>query len=285
MLNFKNFNYPSFFEKLDAGRMHYIEIGSANERPTLLMVHGNPTWSYYYRHFIEAFKEKFHIIAIDHLGCGLSDKPQKYFQLKDRIDHLSSFIEKKKLKNICLIAHDWGGAIGMGSVVRSPKLFSHIVLGNTGSFTSKDIPKRIALCKIPLIGKFLNQGLNVFCLAATFMSSEKKLSSEEKKMYLLPYNNFKNRLAVNNFVKDIPLHKGHPSYHTLKEIEDLTPSLNQNFLFLWGMKDFCFNYKFLNRYEELIKNYQKVTYNDAGHYVYEDKKDECVIEINNFLDE
>lgn len=262
-------------------KMHYVEEGKGNE--TLLMVHGNPTWSFHYRNLVQDLKSEYRCLAIDHLGCGLSDRDEQTFDLEKRIEHLVHFIKVKNLKNITLIAHDWGGAIGMGALLEIPDRFEKIVLMNTAAFNSTDIPLRIALCKVPLLGSFLNRNLNGFALAATLMASKKGLSKKVKEGYLMPYKKYSNRKAIDDFVQDIPLNKKHPTYKILGKIEERLSNLKHPTLLLWGEKDFCFHTGFKNRFMAFFPHAEVVSFKKAGHYVLEDEYGDCLKHIKRFL--
>ena len=111
--------YPFESRELMIGghRCHYVDEGAG---PVLLMVHGNPTWSFYWRELIRAFRGHCRVVAVDHVGCGLSDKPspaEYSYRLARRVADLRQLIETLDLKEITLVAHDWGGAIGMGAAV------------------------------------------------------------------------------------------------------------------------------------------------------------------------
>jgi haloalkane dehalogenase len=278
----REYPFSSKFVNLDAGQMHYIEEGDQNKRP-ILMVHGNPTWSFYFRNLVKFLAKDFRPIAIDHLGCGMSEKSGKGFILSQRVDHLLEFIERKKLKDITLVAHDWGGAIGMGAVTKKPELFQDIILSNTGAFISSDIPKRIAICKVPYLSKLINRVFNGFALAATEMASTRKLTSIEKKGYLLPYNNYQNRKAIDDFILDIPLSSKHKSYKELLRIEKGISTLSQKCLLIWGEKDFCFNSNFRLEFEKKLRNVESIKFANAGHYVLEDQTSEYLNEVVSFL--
>ena len=117
---------------LDSLRYHYLDEGSGEP---LLMVHGNPTWSFYWRNLILALRDDYRTIAPDHIGCGLSDKPENYcYTLAQHIDNLVQLIRELDLTNITLLAHDWGGSIGLGAALELPERFSRIVLFNTAAF-------------------------------------------------------------------------------------------------------------------------------------------------------
>ncbi len=262
-------------------KMHYIEEGTGEK--TLLMVHGNPTWSFYYRNLVRDLSSDYRCIAIDHLGCGLSDRDEETFNLEKRIQHLEKFIKEKDLRNITLIAHDWGGAIGMGVLVRNQERFDKIVLMNTAAFNSTEIPKRIALCKVPVLGRFLNRGLNGFALAASVMASKKGLSSKVKSGYLMPYRKYSERKAIDDFVHDIPLSPNHKTYQTLEGIETELAKLKLPTLLMWGDLDFCFHPGFKKRFIDFLPHAQVVSFEKAGHYVLEDEYDSCLDQLKRFL--
>lgn len=263
--------------------LSYIDEGAG---PIVIMAHGNPTWSFYYRNVIKKLKNNFRVIVPDHIGCGLSDKPQDYdYTLKNHIDNLEELIESLDIKDFNIIVHDWGGAIGMGLATRRPLNLKKAVILNTAAFTSDLIPKTINICKNPIFGEWLVRKFNAFAWPATFMATNKGLSKEAKEGYLLPYNSYENRIATARFVKDIPMSNTHPSWNTLKDIENKLSSLECPKLILWGEKDFCFNMNFYDRWVNFFPNANKKVFKDAGHYVLEDAKDEVNEDIFNFLSE
>src|SRR3989338_3865302 len=106
----ESYPFKSHYLNIGTHRLHYVDEGRGD---VILMLHGNPTWSFYYRNLIQALQDRHRIIALDHMGCGLSDKPQKYpYTLKTHIENVSHLIERLNLKNITLLVHDWGGPIG-----------------------------------------------------------------------------------------------------------------------------------------------------------------------------
>jgi len=263
-------------------RMNYLDEGQGDP---IIMLHGNPTWSFYYRNLVKGLKDKYRIIVPDHIGCGLSDKPQEYsYKLKNHIDNLEKLLNHLGITKFHLIVHDWGGAIGMGLATRSPERVKSVTLLNTAAFTDANIPTRINICKIPVLGERLVRHFNGFAWPATFMAVEKPLPTEIKKGYLLPYNNYRNRIATAKFVQDIPMTKTHESYSTLLEIEKKLTTLTCPKLILWGAKDFCFNMHFYERWMKYFPEAKSIVYKDAGHYVLEDKKEETLSEVSSFLE-
>ena len=282
----KQYPFKSHFIDLDGHRLHYLDEGTDSDgKPTLLMVHGNPTWSYYWRKLILEFRKDYRVICLDHIGCGFSDKPRDYpYTLEKHIDNLERLVEELKLKDISLFVHDWGGAIGTGFAGRNSEKIRSLVIFNTAAFPSKRIPLRIAVCRIPIFGKFVIQGLNGFARAATFMATAKGMSSETKEGYLAPYQTFSDRIAHLRFVEDIPLKPSHPSWETLKSVEAGLENLKDHpAILLWGAKDWCFDDSFLQQWRKKLPQAGVTVFDDAGHYVVEDACSEIIPLVTQFL--
>jgi pimeloyl-ACP methyl ester carboxylesterase len=277
--------FESHFLDIDGISYHYLDEGP-RDAEVLLCLHGNPTWSFYYRELIKYFSKRYRVIVPDHIGCGLSEKPQVYsYRLNDHIDNVLYLIHSLGLKQVNLIVHDWGGAIGMGVATMAPSLVKRVVLMNTAAFISKHIPWRIAACRLPLIGEWMVRKLNAFAYPATFMASEKKLSDDVKKAYLFPYQNYRDRVAIARFVQDIPMEKDHPTYTTMQSIESRLKDLDVPIALIWGAKDFCFTAKnFLSKWKEIYPNAEVHCFEDAGHYVLEDKAPQVLTIIEKFLE-
>lgn len=273
--------FKSHFLQLENNNLHYIDEGQGQP---MLMLHGNPTWSFYYRNLVQTFSQKFRTVVPDHMGCGLSDKPQDYpYTLETHIQNTYKLVRFLGLKNIVLVVHDWGGAIGFGLVTRYPELFDKVIILNTAAFLSEHIPQRINLLKQGKFGEFLTRKFNLFAWPATFMTTEKTLPKIVKEGYLLPYNSWENRVAVSRFVQDIPMDSDHPSYQTLKDIQDKLPGLHHPKLILWGGKDFCFDRHFFEKWISIYPDVEAHWYANAGHYVLEDALDDVSARIWNFV--
>ena len=275
--------YPFETKSIDINGLKYSYVDEG-QGEVLLMVHGNPTWSYFYRDLIKHFSKTHRCIAVDHIGCGFSDKPQDYdYTLENHISNLNTLVGKLDLKNITLLVHDWGGAIGMGTAALNPGNFKKFVIFNTAAFRSIDIPFRINLCRIPVLGKLAVRGFNAFAGSATFMTTVTPLKKEIKENFIAPYSNWKDRIATHEFVLDIPLKSSHRSYPALCKVEEgLSNFDDSQFRILWGTHDFCFNDKFLQKWKK-HKPKAEVTEFNAGHYLLEDKKDEIIPEIEKFF--
>ena len=270
--------------QIDGQDYHYVDQG--NGCP-VLMVHGNPTWSFYWRHLISGLQSTHRAIAPDHIGCGLSDKPQDYdYSLKQHIANLVRLIDELDLNNITLLGHDWGGAIGLGAAIKRSNRFSRFVLFNTGAFPPPFFPWRIRVCRTPFLGKLALQGMNLFSLAALAMAVARpaQLSDTFKDGILLPYDNWRNRNAVYRFVKDIPQSPSHPTWHVLKEIETgLSMFAEHPVSLIWGMKDWCFRPECLDRFIEIFPHAEVHRLEDVGHWIVEEAKDDVLRLVTEFV--
>lgn len=279
-----DYHFTSHYLELEPGRLHYLDEG---EGPVVILLHGNPTWSYYYRSLARLLAKNFRVIVPDHMGCGLSDKPQKYeYTLANHIENITKLLEHLKISRTSLVAHDWGGAIGMGVATGSSRVIEKIVVLNSAAFRSTRIPFRIRICRWPIIGKCIVKGLNGFAYPATFMAVEKKLDKRTAQAYLLPYDSWQNRIAIYEFVKDIPLEEHHRSYRTLVSIEEKLETLKTEstpMLIVWGGKDFCFNDHFFKEWLRRFPNCQSHYLENGGHYLLEDEKEIVEPLIEGFL--
>ena len=278
--------FDSHFFNLNPYKYHYIDEG---EGEVLLFLHGNPTWSFYYRNLIQSFQNKYRCIAPDHIGCGFSDKPQDYnYTLSAHIDNLEQLVDSLGLKDITLVMHDWGGSIGMGLAVRQPKLIKRIVLFNTAAFLSLNIPFRIELCRKPVIGLLAIRCFNMFVRGVLRFGIKHKdvLTEQVRAGYLLPYNTFKNRIGNLRFVQDIPMNSSVQSYSVLENIEKNLKQFSElPILIIWGGKDFCFNSKFLDKWREIFPTAEIHLIDSAGHLVVEDSAKEVIERMRFFLGE
>ncbi|MHC4398826.1 MAG: alpha/beta fold hydrolase [Planctomycetota bacterium] len=278
--------FQSHYVTLAGHRYHYLDEG---EGPVVLMVHGNPTWSFYWRELIKPLRERYRVVVPDHIGCGLSDKPngRSYsYRLKDRIDDLRGLIERLDLEGITLIAHDWGGGIGMGTAVAIPERFSRFVLMNTAAFRSRRCPWRIRVCRTPLLGAVALQGLNLFARAALRQAvwRRERMTPAVRAGLLAPYDSWGHRRAILRFVRDIPLRGRHPSRQTLAEIEaGLSQFRRHPVSLIWGMRDWCFTPHFLDRFLEVFPDAEVHRLDDAGHYLVEDAHERIVPIVEAFL--
>jgi haloalkane dehalogenase len=276
---------PKAFVTPRGVRMSYLDEGPRDDEAVLLL-HGNPTWSFYYREHVTALAPTRRCLAPDHIGMGLSEKPPDYdYTLATRIDDLAALVASLGLKRVHLVVHDWGGAIGFGFAAQHPDLIGRLVILNTAAFASRRLPARIALCKAPVLGPLLVRGLNGFAGPATWMSMHRrKLTDEEKRGLLFPYDSWANRVAVSAFVQDIPLRPSHPSWPALAATErGLAQFRDRPALIVWGGRDFCFDDTFLARWRTIFPQAETHRLAGAGHYVLADAREEVVPRVVRFL--
>ncbi len=280
--NKKNFNVNGF-------KYHFVDEGCGEP---VVMVHGNPTWSFYFRSLIKEFSANYRTIAVDHIGCGLSEKPnarQYGFKLQNRVDDFEAFMEKLQLKEkITLIVHDWGGAIGLIYALRNLNKIGRIVVTNTSCFfppEGKTIPKRLKIVRnMTSFATPAVLGFNLFSVSALYMAAATKLSKPVKKGLTAPYNSWNNRLATLKFVQDIPINKTDESYDLIKFLDENSFKLSDiPMLICWGGKDFVFDSSYYNEWVNRFPHAKSFFINDAGHYLLEDAPDEVVTIIKDFL--
>ena len=279
---------PHYFDRGAGLRMHYLDEG---EGPPVLMVHGNPSWSFYYRNLVGALRTSHRCIAPDHIGMGLSDKPQDAayeYSLAQRIEDLETFVASLSLREpLTLVVHDWGGMIAFGWAIRHPEQVARLVILNTAAFplpAGKRLPWLLKLACTPL-GALLVRGFNAFAWGAAKIGCKRHpMPKDIAKAYCAPYDSWANRIATLRFVQDIPLHMGDPAFALVHHVADnlgffkATPAL-----IVWGGKDFVFDKEFLVQWQERLPA-AKIRYlADAGHYVLEDAAEDVIPLIAEFV--
>ncbi len=280
--------FKSHFITIEGHRYHYIEEGHGD---TVLMLHGNPSWSFYYRELIQKLAPYYRCLAPDHIGMGYSDKPQDNaysYTLSQRVKDLEFFLEAKSVhQNITLIMHDWGGPIGMSYARRHPESIKKLIILNTAAFhlpVKKSFPFLLRLTRT-LIGAFIVRAFNGFGLGAALIGTRRqKMPREIRRAYCAPYDSWQNRIAILRFVQDIPLRKGDPGYDFATDIQNhLHLFRNTPMLIAWGMKDIVFDKHFLEKWIEYFPQAEVHRFEDCGHYILEDAQEEIGTLVLNFL--
>ncbi|MCJ8330108.1 MAG: alpha/beta fold hydrolase [Lentisphaeria bacterium] len=275
--------FTSNFIKIGDLNYHYLDEG---EGPVLIMLHGNPTWSFYYRNLIKAYSGSYRCIVPDHIGCGYSDKPQDYqYRLENHVNNLGALVEHLKLDSYSLIMHDWGGPIGLGHAGLHADQIKKMTFFNSTCNLCMDYPIRIKLCTTPIIGPFMIRRMNFFAGGATKMAVKKKMSADVAQGFKAPYDTYENRIANLQFVLDIPLSKKHPTWdYGQGLVERLKNLADKPIQILWGKKDFCFDDIFLDGFRSQFPNADIHEFPNAGHYVLEDEIDAIIPIVREFHD-
>jgi haloalkane dehalogenase len=281
--------FTSHFANVNGLSMHYVDEGRGEP---VVMLHGNPTWSFYFRELIKGLSNHYRCIAPDHIGCGLSAKPRAAdygFALCNRVADFSAFLETLGVgKKITLVMHDWGGMIGAAVAVRYPERIARLVVMNTAAFLKprhKPLPWTLKLVRnLPLLAIPAVLGLNLFARGAAWTASAKGLRPDVRAGLLAPYNGWRNRLATLKFVQDIPLSPADPSYAMAAQVEaELGRLAAKPILIGWGERDFVFDPDYLAEWRRRFPQAEVHCFPDAGHYVLEDAAQRLLPLVKDFL--
>jgi haloalkane dehalogenase len=256
------------------------------------MLHGYPTWSFYYRNLVLALRDRYRCIVPDHIGCGLSDKPadDAYdYRLQSRIEDLDTLIASLGLQQpLTLVVHDWGGMIGFAWAVRQPQRIARLVILNTAAFPlpgDKQLPAALRLVRDTALGAFLVRRFNAFSAIAAHVGFRKPVSKAVREAYTLPYDSPANRIATLRFVQDIPLGEQDPGFDILLNTAERLHLLEEKpCLIAWGERDFVFDAAFLNKWQEYYPQASVEHLPDCGHYVLEDGGPALIDTIVEFIE-
>ena len=278
---------PRFFTR-DGLSMHYLDEGQGEP---VVMVHGNPSWCWLYRDLVKELKGRFRCLVPDHMGMGLSDRPddQRYkYTLDSRIADFTAFMDKVLPSGpVTLIMHDWGGAIASAWAVRNPDRVRKMVVFNTAAFPmlpDKALPATLKLVRNTRLGAFLVERFNAFAVGAALTSTKRKLNGAERAAFVAPYDSVNARRAVLRFVQDIPLTPSDPAFATVTATgEGLHRLADKPILILWGLRDFVFDRDYFNEWCKRFPRAEAIGFNDAGHYVIEDTSATILPKVSEFL--
>ena len=286
--------YPFHPRRLDVEGfdLSYVDKGP-KDAPVLLMVHGNPTWSFYWRNLIRAMHGGYRCIAVDHIGCGLSDKPRQWpYRLAGHIDNLEALVCALDLKDVTLCVHDWGGPIGLGMARRQFDRIARVMITNTAAFHGVRAPWRIRASCATLdfgLADAVRATSTLFARMATVMAvAHKRARMTEdapRRGYLRTLRHATHhRIATLRFVQDIPLEPSHPSWDTLAEIEAFLPALAERPMgIVWGERDWCFTPRVREEWQRRFPEAEALAIDHAGHYLMEDAHEEVVRWLRDFL--
>jgi haloalkane dehalogenase len=254
------------FLDLDGARIHYVDEGSGE---TLLLLHGNPSWSFLYRKIIAALQSDFRCVALDYPGYGMSDAPPGYgFTPREHSLVLERFVDRLGLGDLTLMVQDWGGPIGLGLAGRRPELVRRLIIGNTFAWPLSG-EWRVHLFSWVMggpIGWSLTWAFNFVPKFFFARGLAQKTAPAVLAMYLAPWRDRARRgaavIAPRQLVKASPY---------LKEVEANLGSLaDRPTLIVWGTKDFAFREAERARFERIFVRHQTVLLDDASHFLQED---------------
>ena len=238
-------------------RWHYLDRpGLSNDLPTVLCLHGNPTWSFLWSRLFTELNEKFRVVAPDHLSMGFSDQvgPRRY---RDRVADINDFVNALGMSGpIWLVAQDWGGAIAMGYAVAHPERVAGLVLSNTGIAVpvGRKAPRLIQISASGGLHRAITRNTSLFVRGTAYLPGA-GLTRQQRQGLVAPYVRRDQRDGVAGFVADVPFDEKHQTFADLAEVAAQLPSLRVPVRLWWGAKDPVFNDDFA---DDLIKRFTDV---------------------------
>ncbi len=274
-------------------RLRYVDHGTGSP---VLMLHGNPSWSFYWRHLIAGLSDAHRCIAPDWIGMGRSDKPDDAhydYTLASRVDELEALYQHLTRDHglpatgLTLAVHDWGGMIGLAWAARHPERVARLVITNTGAFPNpkgQKLPAALRLGRDSALGALLIRGFNAFAGGATRLATVKPMPREIRRAYVAPYDSWAHRIATLRFVQDIPLSPRDRAWTLVAETAEALHRLaDKPIILCWGLRDFVFDQAFYDEFCRRFPNAEKHAFADAGHYVLEDANERIVPLVRDFL--
>ncbi len=287
-------DYPFTGQRIDVrpGVFQHVLDEGPRDGEVVVMLHGNPSWSYYWRHLVLGLRDSYRCIVPDHIGMGLSDKPgdARYaYTLQSRTDDLETVLDRLGIHGpVTLAVHDWGGMIGFGWALRNPARVRRLVVLNTAAFplpAEKPMPWQIAFGRDWKLGELVIRGFNAFSSGASWIGVTRRMPADVRRAYVAPYDSWANRIATVRFMQDIPLGPGDAAWSLLEAAGQALPGYADRPAFIgWGLKDFVFDHHFLRGFRQALPQAEVDAFEDAGHYVLEDRHEILVPRIRAFLD-
>ena len=298
--------------------LSYLDEGP-RDGEVVVMLHGNPSWSYYWRHLVLGLRDPaagkaYRCIVPDHVGMGLSDKPDDAaaasphaahgrasvaggrtpgatydYTLQSRVDDLETLLDRLGITGpVTLAVHDWGGMIGFGWALSHVAQVERLVILNTAAFplpTAKPMPWQLSLGRDSRIGGWLIRRFNLFARGAAWLGTQRRLPAAVRRAYIAPYSGWRNAIATLRFMQDIPLREGDPAWPLVAEAGRRLHEFADRPAFIgWGLRDFVFDRHFLEGFRRALPDAEVHAFEDAGHYVLEDRHEVLVPAIRTFLD-
>ena len=282
---------PRRFDVRPGIAMSFLDEGP-RDGEVIVMLHGNPSWSYYWRHLVLGLRDQYRCIVPDHVGMGLSDRPDDAhyaYTLQSRIDDLDALLKHLGIDGpVTLAVHDWGGAIGFGWALRAPSRVRRLVITNTAAFplpAAKRFPKRLAMGRDSRLGGWLIRRFNLFARGAARLGTERTLPKDVREAYAGVYDGWDNAISTLRFMQDIPLGEGDAAWLLVKAMQAALPAYADRPAFIgWGLRDFVFDRHFLGGFRAALPNAEVHAFEDANHYVLEDRHEVLVPALRDFLD-
>lgn len=273
-----DFDLPTHTVQLGQWTCSYVDIGPRDGLP-VVFVHGNPTWSYLWRHLLRATAQAgYRAIALDHIGMGRSQRPprgQYQATLNQRIHDFDQFLAAVVPQGrFALVAHDWGGPIGVGWAAEHAGRLSHLVVMNTAGFSlpaGMSFPASLRFARCRPLGTWLVRHTNAFLRGTLRWGGTARLPQPVRRGYLAPYTSARAREGIVGFLRDIPVRSRSQTQTILRRTEEQLSALDQvPTLVCWGMRDPVFDQRILTRWRELMPQAQVLQFDTVGHLIPEE---------------
>jgi len=285
----KHFPFASRFMRVNGYRMHYVDEGAGEP---VLLLHGNPTWSFLYRKFIPPLVAAgFRVIAPDHIGFGLSERPAREhdFSLENHIANLAEFIRRLGLIRLTVVCQDWGGPMGLACAVLDPSNFKGLVVMNTwawpepSAFHSAVFPWR--MMHAPVVGPYLFQRRNILVERGLYLSVvyRERFLEEALPAYRFVMPDYDSRLLTRVFPRLIPLRPDDRSAATMRWLERSLRELDIPALIVWGKEEIVFPAACAQRFKALMPQAKGPLWVTGSHFLQEDSPQEICGHILDFL--
>ncbi|MEO5565325.1 MAG: alpha/beta fold hydrolase [Luteimonas sp.] len=300
--SFPNYRFsPRRIEVRPGIAMSCLDEGP-REGEVVVMLHGNPSWSYYWRRLVLGLRDPapgkaYRCIVPDHIGMGLSDKPDdapdampRYdYTLQSRVDDLDTLLDTLGITGpVTLVVHDWGGMVGFGWALSHMAQVKRLVILNTAAFPlprAKPMPWQLSMGRDSRLGGWLIRRFNLFARGAAWLGTQRRLPAPVRRAYIAPYSGWRNAISTLRFMQDIPLQESDRAWPLVAEAGRRLHEFADRPTFIgWGLRDFVFDRNFLEGFRRALPQAQVHAFEDAGHYVLEDRHEVLVPEIRAFLD-
>jgi haloalkane dehalogenase len=272
--------YPfrSHYADVAGARVHYLDEGSG---PPLLLLHGNPTWSFLYRDIVAGLRDRYRCIAVDYPGFGLSSPAAGYgFTPAEHAAVLEQLVLQLDLSQLTMMVQDWGGPIGFAVATRHPERFTAFVIGNTWAWPKSDpgtqlfsrllggpIGRRLILNRNVFVERILPGGVRRTTLPDAVMNAYRgpfPTPASRRPMAVMPQQILGSRPFLAEIEAGLPRLRDRPA------------------LIVWPTKDVAFGDRERRRWEEIFPDHRTVALEGAGHYIQEDAAPEIVNAIGDW---
>jgi pimeloyl-ACP methyl ester carboxylesterase len=276
------------YRAVNGVRIHFADEGCGEP---VVLLHGDPTWGYLYRHFIPPLARRRRCIVPDHMGMGKSETPDapRPYRLSHHIANLEALVLALDLRDITLVLHDWGGPVGLGVAIRHPDRIKRLVLMNTWAsapWPGGPLPRLLEVIRSERGERFVlerNGYLEPALMGTTYHTE--RLTAAVMNAYRAPFPTSQSRLALLCWSRDIPVMETDPSYPEMKRIEEgLSMFSAIPILLVWGMQDPVLPPQILGWWRARYPHAATREIRDASHFLQEDAPDRIVGWLEQFLE-